>query len=111
MQLAGRAYRRGSKRFMYASSGSVYGVKDEDQVTEDLELLPISEYNKTKMCSERIVLSYRDDMVVQIVRPATVCGFSPRQRLDVSVNLLTMQALTIHRITVFGGGQTRPNIH
>src|ERR1043165_6544714 len=111
MQLADRARRQGVKRFIYASSGSVYGVKDEAQVTEDLELLPISEYNKTKMCGERIVLSYKDDMVVQIVRPATVCGYSPRQRLDVSVNMLTMQALTNGRITVFGGDQTRPNIH
>ncbi len=111
MQLADRAKRHGIKRFIYASSGSVYGVKDEEQVTEDLELLPISEYNKTKMCGERIVLSYKDDMVVQIVRPATVCGFSPRQRLDVSVNMLTMQALMNGRITVFGGDQTRPNIH
>lgn len=111
MQLADAAQRRGIKRFIYASSGSVYGVKEEEQVTEDLELLPISEYNKTKMCGERIVLSYKDDMVVQIVRPATVCGFSPRMRLDVSVNMLTMQALTKGKITVFGGGQTRPNIH
>jgi nucleoside-diphosphate-sugar epimerase len=63
------------------------------------------------MCGERIVLSYKDDMVVQIVRPATVCGYSPRQRLDVSVNMLTMQALMNGRITVFGGDQTRPNIH
>jgi nucleoside-diphosphate-sugar epimerase len=111
MQLADRAQRMGIKRFIYASSGSVYGVKDEPQVTEDLELLPISEYNKTKMCGERIVLSYKDDMVVQIVRPATVCGFSPRMRLDVSVNMLTMQALTKGKITVFGGDQTRPNVH
>jgi nucleoside-diphosphate-sugar epimerase len=111
MQLADRARRHGVQRFIYASSGSVYGVKDEEHVTEELELKPISEYNKTKMCGERIVLSYRDDMVVQIVRPATVCGYSPRQRLDVSVNLLTMQALTKGRITVFGGNQTRPNIH
>jgi nucleoside-diphosphate-sugar epimerase len=98
-------------RFIYASSGSVYGIKDEAEVTEDLVLLPISEYNKTKMCGERIVLSYNDDMVVQIVRPATVCGYSPRQRLDVSVNMLTIQALTNRRMTVFGGDQTRPNIH
>ena len=111
MQLADRAKRRGIERFIYASSGSVYGVKDEEQVTEDLELLPISEYNKTKMCGERIMLSYSDDMVVQIVRPATVCGFSPRMRLDVSVNMLTMQALRNGKITVFGGDQTRPNIH
>ncbi len=111
MQLADRAKRMGIKRFIYASSGSVYGVKEEEQVTEDLELLPISEYNKTKMCGERILLSYKDDMVVQIVRPATVCGFSPRMRLDVSVNMLTMQALKNGKITVFGGDQTRPNIH
>jgi nucleoside-diphosphate-sugar epimerase len=111
MRLADRAVREGVKRFVYASSGSVYGVKEEEQVTEDLELFPLSEYNKTKMCGERILLSYKDDMVVQIVRPATVCGFSPRMRLDVSVNMLTMQALKRGRITVFGGDQTRPNIH
>jgi len=111
MQLADKAVRKGVKRFIYASSGSVYGVKDEPQVTEDLELKPISEYNKTKMVGERVLLSYRDDMVVQILRPATVCGYSPRMRLDVSVNMLTMQALTKGRITVFGGAQTRPNIH
>lgn len=111
MQLADKARRKGIKRFIYASSGSVYGVKDEPQVTEDLELKPISEYNKTKMVSERVLLSYRSDMAVQIVRPATVCGYSPRMRLDVSVNMLTMQALTRGKITVFGGNQTRPNIH
>ncbi len=111
MQLADKAVRTGVKHVIYASSGSVYGVKQEPQVTEDLELLPISEYNKTKMCAERILLSYKDDMLVQIVRPATVCGFSPRMRLDVSVNMLTMQALTDGRITVYGGEQTRPNIH
>lgn len=111
MQLADRAKRVGVKQFIYASSGSVYGVSDEPQVTEDLELFPLSEYNKTKMCGERIVLSYQDDMTVQIVRPATVCGYSPRMRLDVSVNMLTMQALENGKITVFGGEQTRPNIH
>jgi len=111
MQLADQAKRRGIERFIYASSGSVYGVKDELQVTEDLELKPISEYNKTKMVAERVLLSYQDDMVVQIVRPATVCGYSPRMRLDVSVNMLTMQALSKGKITVFGGNQTRPNIH
>lgn len=111
MQLADRAVRRGIRRFVYASSGSVYGVKDEPQVTEDLELTPISEYNKTKMVAERVLLSYAHDMVVQIIRPATVCGYSPRMRLDVSVNMLTMQALTREHITVFGGQQTRPNIH
>ncbi len=111
MRLADRAVRAGVGQFIYASSGSVYGVKEEEQVTEDLELLPISEYNKTKMCAERILLSYMDDMAVQIVRPATVCGVSPRMRLDVSVNLLTMHALNSGKITVFGGQQTRPNIH
>ncbi len=111
MQLADKAVRKGVKRFIYASSGSVYGIKDEPQVTEDLELKPISEYNKTKMVAERVLLSYADDMVVQIIRPATVCGYSPRMRLDVSVNMLTMQALAKRRITVSGGQQTRPNIH
>jgi len=111
MQLADQAKRRGIKRFIYASSGSVYGVKSEPQVTEDLELKPISEYNKTKMVAERVLLSYQDDIVVQIVRPATVCGYSPRMRLDVSDNMLTMQALSKGKITVFGGNQTRPNIH
>lgn len=111
MQLADKAKRLGIKHFIFASSGSVYGVKEELQVTEDLELKPISEYNKTKMVSERVLLSYSEDMVVQIVRPATVCGLSPRMRLDVSVNMLTMQALSKGLITVFGGDQTRPNIH
>ena len=111
MQLADKAARNGIKRMIYASSGSVYGVSEEAQVTEDLELFPISEYNKTKMCGERIMLSYKDQMIVQIVRPATVCGFSPRMRLDVAVNLLTMQALENGKITVLGGDQTRPNIH
>jgi nucleoside-diphosphate-sugar epimerase len=111
MQLADRAVRKKIERFVYASSGSVYGLKEEAQVTEDLELTPLSEYNKTKMVAERVLLSYADKMNVQIIRPATVCGYSPRMRLDVSVNMLTMQALTKEHITVFGGQQTRPNIH
>ncbi len=111
MQLADKAARAGIKRFIYASSGSVYGIKEEEHVTEDLELLPISEYNKTKMVAERVLLSYSDQMCVQMVRPATVCGVSPRTRLDVSVNMLTMQALKNGKITVFGGQQIRPNIH
>jgi len=111
MQLADKAVRQGVKQFIFASSGSVYGIKDEDQVTEDLELKPISEYNKTKMVSERVLLSYQDDMMVQVIRPATVCGISHRMRLDVAVNLLTMQALEKGKITVFGGDQARPNIH
>ncbi|MCH1516561.1 MAG: SDR family oxidoreductase [Alphaproteobacteria bacterium] len=111
MRLADEAVRQGIRRFIYASSGSVYGVKSEDKVTEELSLEPVSEYNKTKMVSERVLLSYQSQMNVQIVRPATVCGVSPRMRLDVSVNMLTMQALTKGKITVFGGTQVRPNIH
>ena len=84
---------------------------EEEKVTEDLSLEPISEYNKTKMVSERVLKSYSKDMCIQIIRPATVCGLSPRMRLDVSVNMLTMQALTKGQITVFGGNQIRPNIH
>ncbi|MBT5548954.1 MAG: SDR family oxidoreductase [Nitrospina sp.] len=111
MRLADQAVRNNIKQFIYASSGSVYGVKEEEQVTEELVLDPISEYNKTKMVAERVLMSYRDKMAVQIVRPATVCGYSSRMRLDVSVNMLTMQALTKGVITVFGGKQVRPNIH
>ena len=111
MLLIEKAIKNGVKQFIYASSGSVYGIKDEPEVTEDLSLLPISDYNKTKMISERVLLSYHDKIILQIIRPATVCGYSPRMRLDLSVNLLTMQALTNGKITVFGGNQTRPNIH
>jgi nucleoside-diphosphate-sugar epimerase len=111
MLLAENAANSGVKQFIYASSGSVYGVKDEEHVTEDLELDPISEYNKTKMVSEKVLLSYKDRMKIQIIRPATVCGFSNRMRLDVAVNLLTIQALSKGQITVLGGDQTRPNIH
>jgi nucleoside-diphosphate-sugar epimerase len=111
MQLAEKAVRAGVQHFIYASSGSVYGISEELQVTENVPLLPLSEYNKTKMCAERVLLSYAKKMNIQIVRPATVCGVSPRMRLDVSVNLLTMAALTNQEIIVFGGEQVRPNIH
>lgn len=110
-QLADKAIRSGVKQFIYASSGSVYGVKDEPQVTEELPLVPISVYNKTKMVAERVLLSYKDKIQVHCIRPATVCGISPRMRLDVSVNMLTFQALKNGKMTVFGGDQTRPNIH
>ena len=110
-QLADRAVRAGVKQFLFASSGSVDGVKDEPNVTEDLSLMPISVYNKTKMVAERVFLSYADQMQVHCIRPATVCGLSTRMRLDVSVNMLTYQALKNGKITVFGGEQTRPNIH
>jgi nucleoside-diphosphate-sugar epimerase len=111
MQLADKAARAGVPHFIYASSGSVYGLKSETDVTEDLDLVPLSEYNKTKMVAERVLFSYCNEMAVQIVRPATVCGLSPRMRLDVAVNLLTMQALAKGEITVLGGDQIRPNIH
>jgi nucleoside-diphosphate-sugar epimerase len=97
--------------FIYASSGSVYGVKEEERVTEDLSLVPISAYNKTKMVAERVLLSFSDQFALHIVRPATICGVSPRMRFDLTVNMLTRQAFTNQRITVFGGSQVRPNIH
>ena len=111
MRLADRAARQGVKQLIFASSGSVYGVTPEPRVTEDTDLRPISEYNKTKMVAERVILSYADSMVTTIIRPATVCGPSPRMRLDLTVNLLTMQALTRGAMTVLGGSQVRPNIH
>jgi len=110
-QLAECAVRAGVKQMVFGSSGSVYGIKDEAHVTEDLTLLPISAYNKTKMVAERITLSYQDQMQIHNIRPATVCGWSPRMRLDVSVNMLTLQAVKNGRISVFGGQQIRPNIH
>jgi nucleoside-diphosphate-sugar epimerase len=111
MRLVDRAARAGVRQFVFASSGSVYGVKSESRVTEDMDLLPISEYNKTKMVAERVIMSYSGSMTTTIVRPATVCGLSPRMRLDLTVNLLTMHALTRGAMTVFGGSQIRPNIH
>ena len=106
-----KAIENNVKQFIFASSGSVYGIKEEPQVTEDLSLVPITDYNKTKMISESVLLSFRDEITLNIVRPATVCGYSPRMRLDLSVSLLTMHALTKGKITVFGGKQIRPNIH
>lgn len=111
MRVVETAIRAGVGKFIFASSGSVYGVKEEPEVTEDLELVPISVYNKTKMTAERVLLSYKDQIQTWIVRPATVCGMSPRMRLDLSVNLLTFQAINNGEITVFGGNQVRPNIH
>jgi nucleoside-diphosphate-sugar epimerase len=111
MRLVDRAARQGVRQFIFASSASVYGLKSEPRVTEDLELFPLSEYNKTKMVAERVVQSYADRLVTTIIRPATVCGYSPRMRLDVVVNMLTMQALSRGSVTVLGGDQTRPNIH
>ncbi len=110
-RLADAAVRAGVRQFVYASSGSVYGVSDALQVVEDTPLCPLSDYNKTKMVSERVLLSYASKMVVQIIRPATVCGISPRQRLDVAVNEMTIGALMTGIIKVNGGSQIRPNIH
>ena len=109
--LAEKAISSNIKRIVFASSGSVYGVKDEDHVTEDLSLEPISDYNKTKMVCERVLLSYKEQLEVKIIRPATVCGPSPRTRFDVSVNMFVQQAFQNGNLTVFGGKQTRPNIH
>ncbi|EKD75601.1 MAG: hypothetical protein ACD_44C00088G0002 [uncultured bacterium] len=111
MQLVDAAVKNHIKQFVYASSGSVYGVSDDPDVTEETELKPLSEYNKAKMVAEAAANSYKDKILLQIVRPATVCGYSPRMRLDVSVNMLTMQALSKGVITVYGGNQIRPNIH
>ena len=99
------------KHFIFASSGSVYGIKEEKEVTEDLPLVPISTYNKTKMIAERVLQSYENDIKFHCIRPATVCGFSPRMRLDLSVNNLTFLALKFKSMSVSGGDQIRPNIH
>jgi nucleoside-diphosphate-sugar epimerase len=115
MQLAELAVRSGVSQFIFASSASVYGLKDNKPVIETDSLAPVSDYNRTKQVAERVLLSYGDRMKVQIVRPATVCGFSPRMRLDTMVNMLTMQALTKGEITAHcgehGGNLMRPNIH
>lgn len=99
------------KDFLYASSGSVYGVKGEAKVTEDLPLVPISLYNKTKMIAERLVKSYESHFRCISIRPATVCGFSPRMRFDVLINMFVWQAFRYGEINVLGGNQIRPNIH
>lgn len=109
--LIDKASRAGVEHFIFGSSGSVYGVKEEPNVVEDMVLVPISTYNKTKMIAERVIMSYSESLKVHCIRPATVCGYSPRMRLDISVNLLTMQALKYGEITAFGGSQTRPNIN
>ena len=110
-KLIEQAIKNKVKQFLYASSGSVYGIKKEKQVTEDLTLMPISTYNKTKMIAERVLKSYENKIKLHCIRPATVCGYSPRMRLDVSVNMFVFQALKYKSITVFGGKQIRPNIH
>jgi nucleoside-diphosphate-sugar epimerase len=102
----------GVKRFVYASSSSVYGVSDKPNVTEDHPLVPLTLYNKYKGMCEPLLLKHTDDHFVGVIfRPATVCGYAPRLRLDLSVNILTNHAVTNNKITVFGGSQLRPNLH
>ncbi len=100
------------KRFVYVSSSSVYGVSDSPDVTEDHPLVPLTLYNDYKGQCEPVLTRHTDDTFVGVVvRPATVCGYAPRQRLDLSVNILTNHAVTNGAITVFGGDQLRPNLH
>ncbi len=102
----------GVRRFIYASSSSVYGIKECDDVTEEMELEPLTDYSKFKAMCEEVLLRYAaDDFVCLVLRPATVCGYSPRQRLDLIVNILTNHAVNRRRIIVNGGEQKRPNIH
>jgi nucleoside-diphosphate-sugar epimerase len=102
----------GVKRFIYASSSSVYGIKDEPNVTEDLPLQPLTDYSKFKaMCEEELEKRRAPGFTTFTLRPATVCGYSPRLRLDLSVNILTNHAINKGKITVFGGNQLRPNFH
>jgi nucleoside-diphosphate-sugar epimerase len=102
----------GVKRFVYASSSSVYGVSNKPNVTEDHPLVPLTLYNKYKGICEPLLRKHTGgDFVGVTFRPATVCGYAPRQRLDLSVNILTNHAVTNNRITVFGGSQLRPNLH
>lgn len=102
----------GVHRFIYASSSSVYGVKEEENVTEDLPLVPLTDYSRYKALCEEILQRYQAAGFTTVtVRPATVCGYSPRPRLDLTVNILTNHAVNNRRVTVFGGVQKRPNIH
>jgi nucleoside-diphosphate-sugar epimerase len=106
------AKQAGVKRFIYASSSSVYGVSDRPDVTEDHPLVPLTLYNKFKgLCEPLLKKHADDDFTVVIFRPATVCGYAPRLRLDLSVNILTNHAINAGKITVFGGSQLRPNLH
>ena len=102
----------GVRRFIYASSSSVYGVKKESNVHEEMVLEPLTDYSKFKADCEKILSQFQSSNFTTVtIRPATVCGYSPRQRLDVVVNILTNLAFHKREITVFGGGQLRPNIH
>lgn len=106
------AKKAGVKRFIYASSSSVYGVSEDPNVTEDHPLVPLTLYNKYKGECEPILFQYTDENFVGVtIRPATLCGYGPRQRLDLSVNILTNHAVNTGVIKVFGGTQKRPNLH
>ena len=110
--LINEAISSGIKKFIYASSSSVYGVKDTKNVTEEMKLEPLTDYSKFKAECENILLSKsNDNFICTVLRPATVCGYSPRQRLDLVVNILTNFAYFKNAITVYGGSQMRPNIH
>lgn len=112
VDLVSSAKKRGVNKFIYASTSSVYGVSDKENVTEDHPLKPITHYNDYKGRCEPILLdALSNDFKGVIFRPATVCGFSPRMRLDLSVNILTAHAVTRNKMTVFGGSQKRPNLH
>ena len=104
--------KNGVQRFIYASSSSVYGVKTEEKVTEDLSLEPLTDYSRFKAnCEEIILAAHSPNFRCTVLRPATVCGVSPRQRFDLSVNILTNHAINLRKIMVFGGSQFRPNLH
>ena len=99
-------------KFIYASSSSVYGIKEEKNVTEDMKLEPLTDYSKFKGDCEKILNSYKsDNFITTTIRPSTVCGYARRQRLDLVVNILTNHAFHNREIKVFGGDQLRPNVH
>jgi nucleoside-diphosphate-sugar epimerase len=104
---------QGVKRFIYASSSSIYGVKEDPNVREDAEPQPLTDYSRFKLDCERDLLAHSkvNGLERVIVRPSTVCGYAPRLRLDLTVNILTIHALVNHKIRIFGGKQLRPNLH
>jgi len=107
------AVAQGVRRFIYASSSSIYGVKEDPDVREDAPPLPLTDYSRFKLACERDLLAHPavNGMERIIIRPATVCGYAPRLRLDLAVNILTIHALVNHKIRIFGGKQLRPNLH
>lgn len=101
----------GVKKLIFASSGSIYGLKKEKKVTEELGLDPLTEYNKSKHICEKVLESYEKKLKIAIIRPATVCGFSPRMRFDIVLNIFCKQAFFDKKIKIFGGKQFRPLVH